>query len=285
MSETISTLTSAIPYKPDAPLRPEIEKTEEELDISISYLRYEGIRQRRVSAVLVEPMGDGPFPALALLHPFAANKMFFFAEAKALAAEDFVALLVEAPHKRAAPHGAELDIRDPKSLRSYYLQTMGDIRRGYDLLEQLDTVDSGQLGYVGQSEAAALAPAISAVEPRIGTVVSIAGIPRESAYWQNSAAPAAVQRREELGRLELRRLTDALAGFDAVSLLAHARAHDWLFQFGNADEHIPDQEVEELRSHLPEAASILVYEDDHEMESLRARTDRRQWLTDKLHAR
>lgn len=285
MSELISTLNSAIPYRADAPLRPEIEKTEEELDISVSYLRYEGIRQRRVSAVLVEPMGHGPFPALALLHPFAADKMFFFAEAKTLAAEGIVALLVEAPHKRSAPHIAELDIRGPKSMRSCYLQTMGDIRRGYDLLEQMETVASEQLGYIGQNEAAALAPAISAVEPRIGTVVSIAGIPRESAYWQNSNAPAAVQRREELGRQELRLLTDTLAGFDAVSLLAHTRAHDWLFQFGNADEHIPDQEVEELRSHLPEAASILIYEDDHEMESPRARTDRRQWLTDKLHAR
>lgn len=283
MTENIGSLASALAYKVAAPLRSEIERTEEELDVSISWIRFDGIRRRRVTAVIVEPVGDGPFAGLIFLHPFSADKLFFLGEAKQLAAGDIVSLLIEAPHQRPAPHRLTADITDPKSVRSYYLQSIGDIRRGYDLLEQLDTIEPEYFGYVGRNEGAGLAPAISALEPRITTIVSIAGIPRQSDYWVHSNDSEALQRREELGPTALKRYTRALAEFDAAPLLAHAHAHNWLFQFATDDDRLSEEEIGLLKGQLAKTAEVRFY-DKRGLDSA-AEADRGRWLESKLRPR
>ena len=280
MTENIGSLTSALAYKAAAPLRSEIERTEEELDVSISWIRFDGIRRRRVTAILVEPVGDGPFAGLIFLHPFSGDKMFFLGEAKQLAAGGIASLLIEAPHQRLPPHGLTADLRDPKSVRSYYLQTIGDIRRGYDLLKQLDTIDPEYFGYVGRNEGAGLAPAISALEPRVTTIVSIAGIPRQSVYWVRSNSPEALELRNELGPMALKQYTRGLAEFDAAPLLRHARADNWLFQFATDDDRVPEEEIELLRSQLAKTAEVRFY-DEHGLDSA-AEIDRGRWLESKL---
>lgn len=283
MTENIGSLTSALAYKAAAPLRSEIERTEEELGVSISWIRFDGVRRRRVTAIIVEPEGGGPFAGLVFLHPFSGDKRFFLGEAKQLATGGIVSLLIEAPHQRPAPHRLTADITDPKSVRSYYLQTLGDVRRGYDLLEQFDTIAPECFGYVGQNEGAGLAPAVSVLEPRVTTVVSIAGVPRQSDYWVRSRDAEALQRRKELGPMGLKRYTRALAEFDAAPLLEHAGADNWLFQFATDDDRVPEEEIELLRHQLARTDEVRFY-DEQRLDSA-AETDRGRWLESKLRRR
>ncbi len=284
MHDKVSTLGAALAYDPAAPLRPEIEKTDDELNLSVSRIRYTGIRRQRVTGLLVEPAGDGPFPALVFLHPFSSDKMFFLSEARYLAEEGFISLLIEAPQKRPEPHRLTVDIRNPKSLPAVYMQTIGDIKRGYDILEQLDTVATECFGYVGQDEGGSLASAVSALEPRAKSIIAIAAVPRQSVYWNESEDPAARARRQELGGLELRQYTRALEEFDATTMIKYARAENWLFQFASSDERTSKKELDLLRAELKEDAEIRFY-DDTGMESIVPVTDRMHWLQSKLAPR
>lgn len=280
MTGNIGSLRSALPYEAGAPLRPEIERTEEELDTSSSWIRYDGARRRRVTAVLVEPVGDGPFAGLVFLHPFSGDKMYFLGEAKQLAAVGIASLLIEVPHKRPAPHRLAPDTGDPGNLRAYYLQTIGDVRRGYDLLEQLDGIDAERLGYVGQAEGADLAAAISALEPRLGTVVCIEGVPRASLYWRNSQRPAAIRLRAGLGRLELKQHIRALEEFDACPLIKHTHAGNWLLQFAGDDGRADEEEIQRFRKAFTGAVEVQRFPQDR-MTSV-AETHRRRWLQTNL---
>jgi len=283
MTGNIGSLASAVAYQATAPLRPEIERTEDELDVSISWMRYDGIRRRRVTAILVEPMGDEPFAGLVFLHPFSGHKTFFLGEAKQLAAKGAACLLIDAPHKRPSPHHMTADIRDPKSLRTYYLQTIGDIRRGYDVLEQLDTIGPGHFGYVGRDDGAGLAPAVSALEPRITTVAFIAGMPRQSAYWLSSNSAEALQTRAELSQTELKQYARVLEEFDATALLGHAHADNWLFQFVTGDDRVTDAEIALLKSASVKPAGFKFY--DAQGMGSAAQADRLRWLEGKLRRR
>lgn len=280
MSENIGSLSSALGYKAEAPLRPEIERTDEELDVSTSWIRFDGIRRRRVTAVLVEPLGAGPFAGLVFVHPFTADKLFFLAEAKQLAASGIVSLLIEAPDKRPDPHRFTMDIHDPKSVRSYYLQAIGDVRRGYDLLHQLDTIHSGHFGYVGREEGADLAVAVSVLEPRLTAAVCIASIPRRSLYWSHARSAEAARLRDQLGRMGLKRYTRALEEFDAGPLIRHAHAESWLFQFSKSHPRVAEEEVQMLRRES--AGTMEVQFSDDELPDEAAALDRRRWLETNL---
>ena len=280
MTLNIGSLRSALPYKAEAPLRPEIERTEEEMDISSSWIRYDGIQRQRVTAVLVEPLGDGPFPGLVFLHPFSNDKMFFLGEARQLAGMGVASLLIEAPHKRPTPHRMEPDLKDPRNVRSYYLQMIGDVRRGYDLLEQVDTIDTERFGFVGRDEGADLAGAISALEPRLGAVVCIEGVPRASLYWQHSNRAEAVWLRESLGRLELKRYLQALEEFDAGPLIEHAYADNWLLQFAADDSRADREEIESLQNEFTGPMEVQFFE-ENQMVAI-AETHRGRWLETNL---
>ena len=275
MTLNVGSLRSALPYKGEAPLRPEIERTEEELDISSSWIRYDGIRRRRVTAVLVEPLGDGPFAGLVFLHPFSGDKMFFLGEARQLAAEGIASLLIEAPHKRPTPHRVTPDIEDARDVRSYYLQMIGDVRRGYDLLEQMDAIDSERFGYVGRDEGADLAGAISALEPRVGSVVCIEGVPRASLYWRHSKRAEAAELRESLDQLALKRYLLAVEDFDAGPLITHAYADNWLLQFA-ADGRADQEEIESFRNEFTGPVEIQCFDEDQMVHV--AENHRKHWL-------
>jgi len=278
-TDAISALESALPYDPDAPLRPGIERTSEELQVSVSWLRYTGIRKRRVTSILVEPEQGGPCPGLVCLHEARTS---FLSEARALAADGFVSLLIDAPAMRPEPYTVKPDLHDPKSVRASYLQSIGDVRRGFDVLAQLEAVDRRRLGYVGRHYGADLAAAVAVLEPRVKAVVSIAGMPRQSGFWRESKHPMVMKRTEELGRRGVERLADAIADFDVITVIENAALIDWLFQFVIEDDLILSADTERLKRVAPEGARFSFHEDGRSLESIRPETERRRWLEEKL---
>jgi hypothetical protein len=127
-----------------------------------------------------------------------------------------------------------------------------------------------------------LAAAVAALEPRVRAVVSIAGMPRQSAFWRESKHPAVMKRTEELGRRGLERLADAIANFDVTTVIENAAVIDWLFQFAIDDDLILKEDVEQLKRVAPDGARFSFHDDGRSLESVRAETERRRWLEEKL---
>lgn len=238
-----------------------------------------------MTAILIEPSADGPHPGLLFLHPAGGSKNNFLSEGKDLSAVGFVCLLIDAPFKRPQSDRVIADIQDPRSVYANYMQCVGDVRRGFDVLGQLASVDSGRLAYVGKNYGATLAAAISVVEPRARAIVAIAGLPRQSVFWQTAEHPAAQERRAVLGDQGVTAYVNAIVELDMIALMPETRARHWLFQFGRRDDWIPKAEIVALRSVLPHHAHVVCYDDGHAMESPEAKMDRQRWLEKSLYDR
>jgi dienelactone hydrolase len=220
----------------------------EDLSAEVNRVSYVGAPGCSILGYLVQPEGEGPFPAVIYMHMGQANKDQYLDEAVLLAGDGVVSLLFDSPFLRGcAPDN-----------RSGYINTVIDICRSIDMLETLDFVDAERIGYVGHSFGATWGGVLAGVEPRIKAVVLIAGTSKIS----------------QLDSPEVPEL-------DAVHYIGNAQAAV-LFQFSTNDPYISEEDATLYFETAPEPKTIMWYDTTHRGLQEDGQADRLTWLAEQL---
>jgi dienelactone hydrolase len=214
-------------------------------------------RPLRVTAYLVLPAGNGPFPALLYLHAGMMDKDQYLDEAVLLARNGVVSLLIDGP--LSSTRARRIDPFDLPKVRDAYIRTVVDLRRGVDALESLPQVDPDRMGYVGHSYGATWAGVLAGLETRLGAYVLMAGYAQVS----ENDSPQVPE-------------------LDAIRYLPFAAPAAYLFQFAENDAFIDHEEAQLYFDMANEPKTILWYDTDHLALQHVSQADRLRWLAAQL---
>jgi hypothetical protein len=210
----------------------------ETLDITFA-----GADGQTVSAWLVMPMGDGPFPAVLFEHGLQEDRGTFSEEAKVLARDHHIAGLVVT--------------RVPSALVGYQLieaiYQAREMRRALDLLASTPKIDPNRLGYVGFSQGGVYGVMVGAVETRFKTAVYM------------SAPPESI----------------ILPSGTLAVFAPHLKPATVFFQYGTGDGYCPKTDVDAFSPLVTIDTTVTWYEAGHELD-MNALSARAAWLAAKL---
>jgi dienelactone hydrolase len=252
-------------YDRSAPLAFQEAGVREQDGAEVRDVSYAGPRGR-VSAYLIKPPGDGPFPAVLFMHGAPGGRVTFFGEAVELAQRGVLSLLPDAPFARP-PHPPPLAFTDAD--REQFVQTVVELRRGVDVLVARDDVDASRLGYVGFSWGGFLGAPLAAVERRVGSFALVSGGPH---IGRRAAEIGATEGHGDLAAYEA-----SMAVLDAVDYLPHATPNALFLQFGNEDEEPSPAEQRELAASASDPKDVRYYDAGHDL-TAEARGEREDWL-------
>ena len=262
-----------------APLDVKEAGTERRGEIRIVDLSYASPLGGRVPAYLVLPPGAGQHPAVLFLHPGQGSRSTFLDEAVGLAQErGFVALTISAPFLRPENQGKRGgNPWHPEASRKEQIQTILDLRRGFDLLVSRPDVDPGRLAYVGHSLGATVGGALAGVEKRPVAFVLMAGYPSLTHAVTHNEDQGSLAFRELLTPEQQKAYVDALSPVDSVHFVGQAAPARLLFQFARRDEFITPFDAEAYLLAASDPKEVKWYDTDHFFND-QARRDRAEWL-------
>jgi len=226
----------------------------------------------RVKAYIIRPAGKGPFAGVLFFHWLGkpnGDRTQFLNEATALAKQGVVSLLIQGYFPW------QVDPVEGQTDRQRVVDETIEVRRALDLLLSQPNVDRKRIGYVGHDYGAMYGSLLSSADKRVKTFVLIAGIGTFSDwsldYWLK-AKPAEFKDsyRQSFKTLE------------PINLIGGAPPASLLFQFANTDKFISKEAATAFYNAAKEPKEVKWYDTIHEMDVEAARTDRRDWLTQKL---
>lgn len=246
---------------------------------------YPSPRGGDVTAWLVVPPGPGPFAALLYLHGSESNRDDLLDEAIAMAAGGAVSLVIDAPFARSGEsrRGPLPDYFHPEAEAAMQAQTVVDLRRGIDLLEERPAVDPARIGFVGHSWGASTGAILGAVDPRVSALVLASGRPS----WTEAAAAMAQEGGPlaslvtALGADGWQGYLDAMAPFDMVRWVGRIDSSRLLLQYGTQDDVVTADDLAETVAAAPAGAEQLTYPAGHDLDA-QATADRAGWLAQRL---
>jgi pimeloyl-ACP methyl ester carboxylesterase len=160
-------------YDADAPLElTEIGEEIEDGDVAVKDITYLSVDGESVTAYLVVPPGEGPFPAVLWVHGFGSNRQSFLNEAVDLAVSNgVVSLLIEElwtdPNWLSTSREFETDYEDN-------IGHVVGLRRAIDVLESQPFVDPARIGFVGRDMGGTFGATLAGVDHRAKAYVLIA---------------------------------------------------------------------------------------------------------------
>jgi dienelactone hydrolase len=240
---------------------------------TIRDVSYDTVDGRSVSAFLVTPPGDGPFPAVVFLHWLASNepngdRTEFLDEAITLAGQGVVSLLPQQvfPWKQP-PAGAAED-------RQAIIDQVVDVRIGLDALLALPDVDPERVAVVGHDFGGMYATLVAGLDARVDALVAAAGVPHFAdwylRYWR--PVPASGEAAYRATMLEVDPVT-FLPAFDGPVLL----------QFSKTDQYVDRAAIDAWTAASPPATtSVKTYAWNHSLHTESAQADRDAFLVSAL---
>ncbi|WP_172435813.1 alpha/beta hydrolase family protein [Sediminicola luteus] len=145
-------------------------------------LVYTSVHNKQVTALLSVPKeGDGPQKTIMLLHGLGDHKQVDYIEAahNLFIDKGYAVFRIDiANHGDRFEQDLKFDLTGPHRYwtRNMVAQTVFDLRRGVDLLEQHKEIDPNRIGFYGISLGGITGTLFSGVEPRIkASVIVIAG--------------------------------------------------------------------------------------------------------------
>lgn len=266
-------------YDTAAPLDVKEAGTQSRGDVRIVDLSYASPLGGRVPAYLVLPPGEGKHPAVLLLHPGQGNRSTFLDEAVGLAKDrGFAALTIDAPFLRPENQGKRGgNPWNPEISRKEQIQTIVDLRRGFDLLVSRPEVDPRRLAYVGHSLGATVGGTLAGVEKRPVAFVLIAGYPSLTHATMYGSDPGALAFQELLTPEQREAYVSAMGTLDALFYVYAAPPARILFQFAKRDEFVSSWDSAVYPWAAREPKEVRWYDTDHSFND-EARRDRGEWL-------
>ncbi len=257
------TLVEIFAYDQEFPVDLVVEAEEDREGVTVQTVKYNGTvhptyhKAVRVSAYLVLPAGNGPFPAILYLHAGGMDKDQYLDEAILLAQHGVVCLVIDGP--LSSVRSSRLDPFNVRAVREAYIRTVIDLRRGVDALESLPQVDPERMAYVGHSYGATWGGVLAGLETRLRAYVLMAG------YAQVSEND-----------------TPEVPELDAIHYLGHAAPAAYLFQFAEDDVYIDREEAQLYFDTANEPKTMLWYDTDHLTLQHVGQADRLSWLGEQL---
>lgn len=273
----------ALDYDATAPLEVQEAGTERRGDVRIVDLSYASPMGGRVPAYLILPPGAGKHPAVLFLHPGQGDRKTFVDEAVALAKErGFVSLTISAPPLRPENRGKRGgNPWNPEVSRREQIQTIVDLRRGFDLLVSRPEVDPRRLAYVGHSLGATVGGTLAGVEKRPVAFVLMAGYPSLTHAVTSNGDQGSIAFQELTTPEQRDAYVKAMETLDALYYVAYASPAKLLFQFAKRDEYITPWDAAVYVRSAREPKEVLWYDTDHFFNEA-ARRDRDEWLAKAL---
>jgi hypothetical protein len=263
-------------YDQTAPLGVQEVSSEARGDVTIKDITYPSPAAGRpdISAYLVLPAGEGPFPAVLYVHWYernspTANRTQFLDEAVTLAQEGVVSLLVSTMWSESSWYV------EGRTLESDYddaVHQVVELRRGLDVLVAQPQVDATHIAFVGHDFGAMYGALMGGVDHRAMAYVLIAGVP-DFNEWMLFGVD---ENREGLDDYRLRMATLAPSRF-----VANVTAEGILFQFGTEDFYTPQDSINNFFSAAPTPKQLGVYASEHAMVLPEIQADRLAFL--RLH--
>jgi cephalosporin-C deacetylase-like acetyl esterase len=267
--ESFEELTRIFEYDRKSPLTIEESTVEYRNGAKVHDISYSGLDDGRIKAYLVRPNVRGSFAGIIFVHPGPGDRSNFLDEAVALANMGAVSLLINAPW--AYPEfGARAMGMTAEDMRTMFIQTTKDIRRGVDLMLSQSDVDANRTGYVGHSFGALLGGILSGVEKRIQAYVLMAGT--------GSFTDVAVLNMSDLKGDALEEYRRTMEPIDPVRYVGHAAPSSLFFQFGLQDNFYPKEKFLDYYEAGSEPKSVRWYEADHYRLNEEGRSDRIEWM-------
>jgi dienelactone hydrolase len=217
-----------------------------------------------VSAYLVVPTGDGPFPAVVCLHSGMADRTEFLSDALLLAEAGATSLLLDAPHVRPGWTPVAFGM-DPEGERDFLIQVVVELRRAVDELVALDSVDDDRVAYVGHSLGATVAGAFAALEPRVRPFVLMGGVGLPPVHPGAGAEMA-------------RSYEDLFSSISSSALIGEAPPGSVYFQFARFDRHVGEPQAQAYAEAACEPGAVAWYDTSHEFNDSESRRDRMEWI-------
>jgi dienelactone hydrolase len=249
--------------------------TKDEAGVTVKDIEYAAYNPQRgrMKAFLIKPSGQGPFAGVLFFHWLGnpnGDRTQFLNEAVALAKQGAVSLLIQGHFPWAVePSNGETDAQR-------VADEAIEVRRALDQLLSQPQVDKKRIAFVGHDYGAMYGSVTAAVDKRVKTYVLIAGTGSFSdwslEYWLK-AKPAEFKKSYR----------EAFSELDPHVLISHAAPASLLFQFAQTDKYISKEAATAFYEAAPQPKQIKWYDTIHEMNVESARTDRREWLTEKLN--
>jgi hypothetical protein len=275
-AEESANLAKRFQYDSNRPHQVEKVSSKERGDCTVEEITYVGADHGRVPALLVIPVGEGPFAAVLWGHwmlpgsPY-MNKTEFLDEAIALSPSGVVSLLIDSPMVRPdyKPQG---DLKNSE-------QDVIDLRRGLDLLCFRKDVDTNRVAYVGHSFHAGNGGILGGIEPRFALLVLMAG-GLDMGQFLVSKSQEAMKAKQ---KYSADRLKQYLAAIDSINPKHYLQGKHplLLLQFGTYDSYMTKEDCEEYVSIVSPPKEVKYYDAGHELNAA-ARQDRIACLQQQL---
>lgn len=234
-----------------------------------------------VTAYLVVPPGQGPFPAIIYGHwcmPGSAkkNRTEFLDEAVALAHSGVISLLPD--HVSVHPGYVE----DTSPLNEQQIdadvQQVVNLRRGADLLLARKDVDPARLAYVGHSCDASDGAFLSGVDHRFRAFVLMAG---DLSFQADRKTKAFQDYRQKVGPAKFDAFIQKFAWEDAGLYIARAAPATVLLQYATQEPFLNAELAREYLDVVSEPKILKLYDAPHALNSAATR-DRIAFLAAQL---
>lgn len=246
--------------------------------VRIHDITYASPKFGRVTAYLVEPAAKGRFAGIVFGHWGYGTRTEFLPEAMLYAKAGAVSLLVDDLDVRPAAWRRSAPGTEPQAVYDNYVQSVVDLRRGFDVLSARSNVDARRLAYVGHSSGAHWGAILSAVERRIKTAVLIAGVPTDATIPLESDDPDYVGFRETTPKEQLDAYFKTVSVLDAVNYVPHAAPTPLLFQFARFERYFNEASMLKYARAASEPKLVKWYDTGHEMNDMQSLIDRAAWL-------
>lgn len=265
-------------YDPSRPFNEmELSAEKTETGVNIREMSYDAYNKTinasgTVKFYLVEPKGEGPFPFVLYFHWLGSpngNKKEFLDEAVSMAEKGVGGFLIDGffPWKGVPVGDAEKDT-------SKIIYQVNELRRAIDYIQCLPNADSGRIGYVGHDYGAMFGAVLSGVEDRIDSYVLIAGMGDFGRWFMQYWVHLSGDKKQAY--------LDAISTLDPVNYVSKAEPAALFFQFADDDGFITKDIADTFYNAASEPKEAKLYESDHSMRNEEARSDRDDWLIERL---
>ena len=283
--QQIADLRRHFDYDRSADLNVQIISTKNTMDAILQEILYSGGNGLTVSAYLVLPHPTlRQYPAVIFLHENGRDKSEFLSEAFQLSRESFASLLIDGPSARMESQPFTLtDYTTPDKDVQLIMQTILDVRRGIDFLQDNEHINRDRIGYVGIGTAAVSGAILAGLETRILTYVLIGCNPCVSCDLLSSRDPQIVHARINLTEEQINTYQTTLKYYDPIHYVGSHRGSILLYQFATSDPYYSYDKTKILM----DATTLPVFQSSYpctygDLLSGHALLDRLTWFKDHL---